>query len=269
MKEEEVITHDGLAHSLALHLLDNNRMVWEDIQSGIAGSVRPDVFTLQKSFSKPNPITYEIKVSVSDFRSDITKGKWQQYLKFSYGVVFAAPKGLISKDDVPKGCGLMYYNGDGLWRTVRKPTINPIASLDTDFILKLLVYGDERQSSREQKVITFDEYTANRKLRKKYGDSIAYKMSLVDNYKEYKEEIADARRGVLEVLGVEYDPKRIRDDGSDFNFKYSVMQAIQKLEAKLDAANRLELVDKEVQLVKRNLDRSLENMSERIKKVLE
>lgn len=163
----------------------------------------------------------------------------------------------------------MYYNGDGLWRTVRKPTINPIASLDTDFILKLLMYGDERQSSREQKVITFDEYTANRKLRKKYGDSIAYKMSLVDNYKKYKKEISDARREVLEALGEEYDVQRTRDDGSDFNFKYKVMRAIEKLEAKLDSAKRLELVEKEVQMVRRNLDRSLESMSERIKKVLE
>ena len=58
---------------------------------------------------------------VSDFRSDITSGKWQKYLDFSTAVVFAVPKGLVSKDDIPKGCGLM-TRGENGWVTLRKPT---------------------------------------------------------------------------------------------------------------------------------------------------
>ena len=91
------LTHDELANSLAIHLMNENRMVWEDIPVGKVHSVRPDVLTIEKSYSSPNPISYEIKVSVSDFRSDVTKAKWKAYLDFSYGVIFAVPKGLIKK----------------------------------------------------------------------------------------------------------------------------------------------------------------------------
>lgn len=83
----EDLNHDDLAHNLAQHLQQEARMVWENIPAGCAGNVRPDVYTLQKSFSSPNPITYEVKVSLSDFRSDVTTAKWKAYLRFSYGVV--------------------------------------------------------------------------------------------------------------------------------------------------------------------------------------
>ncbi|OUS29497.1 hypothetical protein A9Q98_06140 [Thalassotalea sp. 42_200_T64] len=89
------LSHDKLANNLATHLMSDDRMVWEDIPVGKSGSVRPDVLTIQKSFASPNPISYEIKVSVSDFRSDVTSAKWKNYLDFSYGVIFAVPKGLI------------------------------------------------------------------------------------------------------------------------------------------------------------------------------
>lgn len=105
------LSHDELANNLATHLMSVDRMVWEDIPVGKSGSVRPDVLTIQKSFASPNPISYEIKVSVSDFRSDVTSAKWKNYLDFSYGVIFAVPKGLIKKSDIPNGCGLMQFNG--------------------------------------------------------------------------------------------------------------------------------------------------------------
>ena len=67
--------HDELAKDLAQHLAcSNDRMIWLDMQLGPSGSPRPDVFTAPKSYSGFKPIAYECKVSVSDFRSDITSG---------------------------------------------------------------------------------------------------------------------------------------------------------------------------------------------------
>lgn len=66
------LAHDQLADNLAQHLLRDDRIVWTDIPTGRQGSCRPDVYTIQKSYTQPNPTSYEIKVS---FRSDVTSGK--------------------------------------------------------------------------------------------------------------------------------------------------------------------------------------------------
>lgn len=115
-------THDDLARDLAMHVLSTKRLVWCDMQLGPAGSPRPDVYALDKSFAHPRAITYECKVSVADFRADVTAGKWQSYLGFSSGVYFAAPAGLLKKEDVPNGCGLIVRGEEG-WRTLRAPTL--------------------------------------------------------------------------------------------------------------------------------------------------
>src|SRR6266571_2431143 len=101
MPAEKQWTHDELAADLAGHLKTPERMCWTDMQLGPAGSPRPDVYCIDKSFVSPFPTAYECKVSVPDFRSDVTSGKWSSYLKFAYRVFFAVPAGLVSKADVP------------------------------------------------------------------------------------------------------------------------------------------------------------------------
>ena len=100
------MTHNDLAASLAGHLLGDGRMVWCDMQLGPLPSPRPDVYTIDKSYRHPKPTAYEVKVSVADFRSDVTSGKWQVYRRFAGAVYFAVPAGLASPSDVPDGCGL-------------------------------------------------------------------------------------------------------------------------------------------------------------------
>ena len=59
--------HDELAFNLAMSLRSEKRMVWTDMQLGPSGSARPDVYTLMKSYTQPNPTTYEVKISVIRF----------------------------------------------------------------------------------------------------------------------------------------------------------------------------------------------------------
>ena len=81
--------HNALAKDLADHLLGNpRRLAWLDIQLGPVHSPRPDVYTLDKSYVQPCPTAYEVKVSVQDFRSDVTSGKWQTYLNYAEAVYF-------------------------------------------------------------------------------------------------------------------------------------------------------------------------------------
>ena len=94
--------HDELARDLAQHLREkSDRLVWTDMQLGPAGSPRPDVYSLPCSFTRFMPIAYECKISVADFRRDVTAGKWTSYMQFAAGVIFAAPAGLVGKDDLP------------------------------------------------------------------------------------------------------------------------------------------------------------------------
>lgn len=163
--------HDQLVRDLADHLKGvTARMVWCDMQLGPSGSRRPDVFTMQKSFTKPRPLTYEVKASVADFRRDITSGKWQEYLKFSSGVTFATPAGLIGRDDIPRGCGLI-VRGENGWKTVKAPTLNPV-KLPEQALLKLLIDGVHREHvvrrGRE-----YGEYIARQRSLKALGEEVA------------------------------------------------------------------------------------------------
>lgn len=200
MSGDHKMTHNELAHSLAVSLVNENRIVWEDIPVGKAGSIRPDVYTIQKSFAHPNPISYEVKVSTSDFRSDITKGKWCGYLDYSYGVVFAVEKGLITKKDLPIGCGLITFNGE-YWNTVKRPTIHP-KQLDTTLLLKLIISGSERQTTRD--IISprsFDEYKAMDKIRQKFGKDIGSKLAFIGSYDEKREEIEGWYEDLYTAIG--------------------------------------------------------------------
>ncbi len=136
--------HDALQEDLAAHLrLNSDRVVWTNIPVGPAGSIRPDVLALEKSFAHPRFAVWEIKVSRSDFAADCAAGKWIGYLGFAEAVYFAAPAGLITRDDLPKDAGLYLRGADG-WRSVRAPRRHRVASIDTDLLLKLLIDGIER-----------------------------------------------------------------------------------------------------------------------------
>lgn len=186
--------HDALAEDLANRLQEaSDRMIWTDMQLGPSGSPRPDVFTLNKSFTKPMPLAYECKISVSDFRRDITAGKWQSYLRYASGVIFAVPAGLIDKADVPKGCGLMVRGAAG-WKTVKGPTMS-VPDMPRDFWMKLLIDGLQRLR-REHKPRSASAWLIQDKLRDKLGDRVA-------------RAVADTERFLFDAA----EEKRLRDEG--------------------------------------------------------
>lgn len=141
------MTHDKLAESLAGHLRAPDRMVWQDMQLGPVGSPRPDVYAIFKSYTKPAPMAFECKVSVSDFRADVTSGKWESYCRYAYGVAFACEAGLIGKADVPAQCGLIVRHASGAWRWAKRPTLQP-TEIPRAAWMKLLIDGVEREGPR-------------------------------------------------------------------------------------------------------------------------
>lgn len=181
-------THDALAHDLCEFLRNTRDVIaWEDMQMGPSGSLRPDVFTMPKSYAKFRPMVYEVKVSVADFRSDITKGKWQGYLNFSCGVVFAAPRGLISKDEIPSTCGMMVRGEDG-WRMAKGPTLSPLPTLPRESWIKLLIDGSAREGVRQKCLQRasggISSWEASSMLKKQHGAELAELVAMAIRSKE-------------------------------------------------------------------------------------
>lgn len=141
--------HDELAADLASHLRGEHRMVWLNMQLGPSGSPRPDVYTLYKSYVAPCPIAYECKVSVADFRADVTAAKWSTYLEYAHAVVFAAPADLLRKDDIPGSCGLILRHKNA-WRMAKKPIPVPRV-IAQEALLKLLIDGVRREGAVERR----------------------------------------------------------------------------------------------------------------------
>lgn len=166
--------HNDLAHDLAEHLRKNTaRICWEDMQLGPSGTCRPDVYAMAHSYSKFCPVVYEVKVSVSDFRADVTAGKYTKYFKYAGGVVFAVPEGLLKKTDIPEGCGLMIRKESG-WHTLKGPTMRQLDNLPRDAWMKLLMDGVTRQVERTQiKNRVLQTYFVDQTLMKKHGAEIA------------------------------------------------------------------------------------------------
>ncbi|AIT81262.1 MmcB family DNA repair protein [Novosphingobium pentaromativorans] len=164
--------HDELAADLAQYLRNDKRMVWTDMQLGPSGSPRPDVYTLERSYSKPLPTAYECKISRSDLRSDTTSGKWQKYLQFAGAVIFAVPEGLCTPADIPTGCGLIVRK-DKVWRNIRKATRQPV-TLPMDACMKLLIDGVHRSVERTiPKPREIKLWVEHEAVRKKFGAAVA------------------------------------------------------------------------------------------------
>lgn len=165
--------HDELVSDLAAHVAaGGNRMVWTDLAMGPAGSPRPDVWSLDKSYVRTRAITYEVKVSTSDFRRDVTEGKWQRYLSFSSGVYFAVPQGLVKKADVPPSAGLM-VRGEKGWRAVKKPVLDT-CEIDWVVARKLLIDGDRKRADKTLPPHRrWNEYLTTREHSKKWGERVA------------------------------------------------------------------------------------------------
>lgn len=141
------------------------------MQLGPAGSPRPDAYSLPCSFTRFTPIAYECKISVADFRRDVTAGKWTSYMQYAAGVIFAVPAGLVGKDDLPSGCGLMARSEAG-WRVIKGPALSPVLNLPRDAWLKLLMDGLARLRA-EPRNRTSNGWHVESIARKKWGDVLA------------------------------------------------------------------------------------------------
>lgn len=203
------MTHDELAQDLANSIRTDRRMTWTDLQLGPQGSVRPDVYALFKSYANPCPVAYECKVSASDFRADVTSGKWQAYLQYASGVYFACAGDLIKKSDVPSHCGLIVLRET--WRVAKKAVLSPVA-IPQEALIKLLIDGVEREGPR-YRARGFSESNAIVNARTKFGELVA---RTVRDRLAVEHEISNATRTAKRIEeDAQFRAERIRIEATD------------------------------------------------------
>jgi hypothetical protein len=186
-------------------------MVWTDMQLGPVGTVRPDVYTIDKSYVHPHPVAYEIKVSLSDFATDVTAGKWQSYLKYATGVYFACEAGLIHKDEVPTHCGL-YTLKDGRWRAAKRAVLSPVV-IPQDALLKLLIDGVNREGPTNIRHKQWDGYAYIKNVAKQHGELVA---KAIRDHESVQHEVGAAKRSAEYVVkSAEERAVRIRKEAAD------------------------------------------------------
>jgi hypothetical protein len=252
------VKHDELQEDLAGHLRGgSDRLVWTNTQLGPSGSPRPDVFTVNKSFSRFRTDCYEVKVSVSDLRHDVTSGKWQSYRKFGHAVWFAFPRGLASLDLVPKECGVI-LRGDAGWRSARKPVAQVLDTLPRDTWLKLLMTDAEGTSQPGPRHMS--EWKAEEIARRKFGDQFAqlirdraraehrfesYTKALEEHAEKLAAEVKQRRDDALECAKREeaYLNSAMQELGVELGLEWGkvtaseLSSAIRRTRAKLRGAN--------------------------------
>lgn len=123
--------HHEFASRLAVYLQSKDRLTWENIElrSSSGAYCRPDVFSVVKTLNEQKmvPQVHEVKVSRADFLSDMRKPeKWQPYQDIACGLVFACPKGIVEKHEVPEGCGLIIEELDGNWKILKRAKKTPV-----------------------------------------------------------------------------------------------------------------------------------------------
>ncbi|GAJ03346.1 unnamed protein product, partial [marine sediment metagenome] len=99
-----------LAEDLARHLQQpGGWMVWVNMPLGSIMFGNPgiaDVITVAKSY-KTTVRIYEVKTTRGDFWGDVNKGKYLRYLENCNQFYFATGAGVVKKEEIPQGCGLI------------------------------------------------------------------------------------------------------------------------------------------------------------------
>ncbi len=111
--------------------------IWASELAFFSGMRRIDFFTMQPIASQRfRTSSYEIKISVADFRRDSAK-KQEGALKWSDRFWYVTPPGLLSKADIPEWAGLQEFDGSR-FKVVRKAPPRQKAAPDWDFIVSML-----------------------------------------------------------------------------------------------------------------------------------
>lgn len=251
-------THTDLQMDLLATRRENGEVAVQELSCASWGSNGwVDVATVKPSWSNPNPTGYEVKVSRSDFMSDVRSGKYRRYLPFFRRFYFACPAGMVKKKEVPEGMGLIVRSDKG-WSGVVGPSVTEIDDGDWPQLLLAMLMRQKEAPWRAQ---TNDDPEARRRRVRKYRDHLEASR-IIDH--SVKKQIREARRNnrqmkrarekLCEVLGVEPDGQRLT----------SLAEKLIRREAGDDHTKKLveKVADRTVDRLRRGLERKVEDLQD-------
>lgn len=128
-------------------LSPNRRLTRRHRKAMAAPTVRRIDFLLMRISRSSRPkyerIALEVKVSKADFKRD-TDEKRRAWFSVADRFAYVAPAGLITKEELPPGCGLLEFHADALfggdqlkWKVVAPRKAEPPIPFDTHFFAYL------------------------------------------------------------------------------------------------------------------------------------
>jgi hypothetical protein len=238
---ERDTTGKDLARSIAQYL-GTDWMTWVEQPLGsvqMGNAHRVDVFAMSKSYKFVTRI-YEVKVSRSDFQKDAFEGKYKNYLPFCNYFYFATPSGLIKKDEIPKGCGLITFGEKG-WNAVKSPSHRDV-KYDYDFMQALLMkgYQDNYERYRDLENKRYGktwEYPGFADAANEFGLKLAHD---VTHGQEYEKRAKELKEKIETIAG-----QKFQDIGFAFGWlDQEVSNLLNKRKYGKDAAAILDIVMK-------------------------
>lgn len=154
LEKDRRAPHHHLGGRTAQWLRSSGRMTWENIEFLIEspyehGGVfktasRPDVFSMMPTYNvdRMSPVVHEIKVSRSDFLSDMANpAKRESYGAYSEAFSYVCPQGMILPSEVPPTVGLIYENHPGEFHVIVKPKCKKVILAPRTFMNLILKPG--------------------------------------------------------------------------------------------------------------------------------
>lgn len=92
---------------------------------------------------------FEFKVSRADFLAD---KKWRQYLKYCNRFYFLCPPGIIKKDEVDSGAGLIYVGIKGEWQDFKLIKRAKHRDVEKDIYTKVISNMLMRAKQRKEEI---------------------------------------------------------------------------------------------------------------------
>lgn len=90
---------------------------------GFTAAARPDVYSIVPTMEEGRiePQVFEVKVSRADFLADVAKPmKRLAYAQIADRVLYVVPAGLVSAEETPKLCGLVYEHAPGEFEIIQR-----------------------------------------------------------------------------------------------------------------------------------------------------
>lgn len=202
--------HDELIYTLAAHLKAGGWVCFPNVTLGSAwgnpSTGRADLLAMKPSYNRHQTSIFEVKVTRADFLGDVRSGKFERYKPFCSRLTFATPAGLVTKAEIPEGCGLITTKDGQSWHALKAATPSNYVP-DAEMLLACIfsahpagwkrgrklrgmiswnpeAIGDEHDVRDLEARLRAAKNRKTRVLSKRFGREVARKLALVEESEE-------------------------------------------------------------------------------------